>query len=319
MNKLNWSKKGRIFHPDMAPNWGYIYAQVPWPMEHGADRLRIYFTSRTPREKDGMFTSYVFSADFDRNDFSRLHEVRRDPILKSGDLGDFDEFGTMPCSVVHRDDLGEIWLYYVGWTRVCSVPYNCAIGLAISNDGGSTFHKYSKGPIVGAGPNDPFILGCPRVYRFKDQWYMWYISGVDWIESEERFESVYTLKVALSDDGVNWNKREGSIVPPVYENECQTCASVFKYNGLYHMYFTYRYAVDFRNPERGYRIGYAYSHDLTDWERADDLGGISISPDGWDSEMICYPCVFQSDGSLFMFYSGNYFGRDGFGYASLDS
>ena len=83
------------------------------------------------------------------------------------------------------------------------------------------------------------------------------------------------------------------------------------------MYFTYRHSIDFRNPERGYRIGYAYSNDLKTWERNDELGNFTISKKGWDSEMVCYPNVNLINDKYIMFYCGNSFGINGFGFAEL--
>jgi hypothetical protein len=58
------------------------------------------------------------------------------------------------------------------------------------------------------------------------------------------------------------------------------------------MLFCYRQALDFRNNrESGYRIGYAYSDDLINWMRDDEIVGIDVSEDGWDSDMLCYPHV----------------------------
>ena len=94
--------------------------------------------------------------------------------------------------------------------------------------------------------------------------------------------------------------------------------SVLRVGSRFHMWFCYRHGLDFRNPARGYRIGHAWSDDLRSWIRDDEAGELSPSVQGWDSEMVCYPCVFELDGRTLMLYSGNYFGRDGFGYAVLD-
>lgn len=74
-----------------------------------------------------------------------------------------------------------------------------------------------------------------------------------------------------------------------------------------------------RGRDYGYRIGYAESADGREWMRRDEDAGIDVSPEGWDSEMIAYPFVFDHDGSRYMLYSGNGFGRDGMGLAVLES
>jgi hypothetical protein len=67
-----------------------------------------------------------------------------------------------------------------------------------------------------------------------------------------------------------------------------------------------------------YRIGYAESHDGIQWTRRDEEAGIEVSDGGWDSEMICYPCVFDHEGQRYMLYNGNGYGKTGIGLAVLE-
>jgi len=317
MQKFEWIRKGQIFNLADHKEWGNTHGQVPYYIAT-ENKRKIFFTSRPPKNADGSYVSFIHALDINNGaggfDVEYLYKA---PFLKLGEVGCFDEFGTMPCSLVRHPEKKEIWLYYVGWSRKISAPYDCAIGLAISKDEGQTFEKISNGPIVGADINDPFVLGCPRVYIFNNMWYMFYLAAIEWLDFNGRKECYYKLKVARSRDGLNWERNEKFIVPERYENECQTCATLFQYQGLYHMYFTYRHSIDFRNPERGYRIGYANSKDLETWERNDEMGNFSTSATGWDSEMVCYPNVNWIDDKLIMFYCGNSFGLNGFGYAEL--
>ena len=72
------------------------------------------------------------------------------------------------------------------------------------------------------------------------------------------------------------------------------------------------------DKEKGYRLGYAYSKDLINWTRDDDNSGISISKEGWDSDMMCYPHIFKVDDKVYLLYNGNEFGKNGFGLAVLE-
>jgi hypothetical protein len=65
--------------------------------------------------------------------------------------------------------------------------------------------------------------------------------------------------------------------------------------------------------------GYASSPDLERWERADELAGMDVTDGDWDSDMLCYPHIFQLGGETYLLYNGNEFGRLGFGLARLDS
>jgi len=103
------------------------------------------------------------------------------------------------------------------------------------------------------------------------------------------------------------------------EHECQACPDVSYRDGRYHMFFSYRDIRNYKGSEGGYRIGYASSLDMLNWQRNDDLVDIGLSKTGWDSEMVNYPHLFELDGATYMLYQGNGMGRAGFGLAVLES
>ena len=78
-----------------------------------------------------------------------------------------------------------------------------------------------------------------------------------------------------------------------------------------------RYRMWYSVRGETYRLGYAESQDGIVWDRHDDRAGLSSLADGWDSEMITYPVVFQDRGRLHMLYNGNGYGRTGIGLATL--
>jgi sucrose-6-phosphate hydrolase SacC (GH32 family) len=125
--------------------------------------------------------------------------------------------------------------------------------------------------------------------------------------------------MATSRDGVTWTKLNKDLIESrVEEDEAQASPDVFFAGGTYHMFFSYRRSKDYRGKRNGYRIGYAFSADLTAWTRDDARAGIDVSPDGWDSEMISYPHVFELDGKTYLAYLGDQVGKNGFGLAVLD-
>ncbi len=314
---FNWKKHGKIFDPRAQFSWMQEYAQNPNALVL-KDRVRVYFTCRPSRDENNSCVSYIGFVDLDRNDLSKVIYVHNKPVMELGSRGDFDEFGIMPGSIVHLKDRNEIWLYYVGWTRQYSVPYKWSNGLAISRDGGISFEKIGKGPIMTSTLNEPYLQACPRVWQFApDNWRMWYQTGVEWYEHDGHMESVYITASADSKDGINWNRDGKQVIPSKVFKESQTSPSLLYHQEKYHMFFSYRHGTDFRNSERGYRIGYAASTDMMNWKRDDTKAGLDVSETGWDSEMVCYPHVVEIDQRVYMFYCGNYFGREGFGYAEL--
>lgn len=315
---MKWKKLGQIFNiVEYQTDWMKEFAQCTSTLIF-EDFVRIYFSCRPEKDSEGQSKSYTTFIDVDRKDLSKIINVAKQPILPLGKIGSFDEHAVYPTSVIRDKD--DIILYYAGWFRTKSVPFNTSIGIAVSKDNGVSFNRIDEGPILGPSLTEPFVISGPKIRKFNDKWFLYYISGTEWLENNGNPEIVYKIKMAISNDGINWTKINKNIISDILEkNECQAGPDVFLYNGKYHMYFVYRYATDFRNnKERGYRIGYATSTDLYNWIREDENVGIYYSETGWDSEMAHYPHIFELDGNHYMLYNGNEFGRWGFGIAILE-
>jgi len=313
-----WRKLGHVFDPGVIPGragWMHEFAQAPATLVFDTF-VRVFFSCRPAADASGQYVSRGAYVDLNRANLFDVVGLSEQPIMSLGGLGSFDEFGTYPTSVIRHD--GEIRAYYGGWTRCASVPFDVAIGYAVSRDDGVSFEKQGIGPVLAADLQEPFVISGPKIRRFQDRWYLWYIAGTKWIPNDGRAEPVYRIRMASSVDGLRWERHHHELIPSRLEaDECQASPDVIFANGRYHMFFCYRYSLGYRGRERGYRIGYASSADLTDWVRDDTLAGIDVSDEGWDSEMVSYPHVFELDGKTLMFYLGNQVGRHGFGLAEL--
>lgn len=308
-----WKKNGRIFVSAGQHAWMMSHNQNPCALVL-EDCIRVYFTCRPEPDQRGYFASVTSFVEIDRDDPQKVLRIHDRPILELGGLGAFDQFGVMPGAVLAVGD--EVWMYYVGWMRCEGAPYSHAIGLAISRDGGVTFQRYAQGPLFGRTPAEPFLQNSPTVTILDGKFHMWYSSGIRWLMHEGRPESVYVLMHAVSDDGIHWVREGTPCIAPHTPYECQTNPSLLELDGVYHLWFCHRLGKDFRNKTGGYRMGYATSTDLVHWIRQDEASPLEPSQEGWDSEMVCYPYVFQHHDQLRMLYSGNHFGRDGFGLAT---
>jgi predicted GH43/DUF377 family glycosyl hydrolase len=315
---FNWKKLGLVFSPQatIGRPWLQTFAQAPATLVFD-DFVRVYFSCRPPADANGQYVSYSAYVDLDRANLQKILRVSEQPILSLGGLGEFDEFGTYPVSVMRHNN--EIRAYYAGWTRCESVPFNVGIGYATSQDDGVNFHKYGNGPILPYTLDEPFVLSGPKIRRFNDTWYLFYIAGRCWKKVDGRAEPVYKIRMAHSDDGIHWHKHNHDLIESRIEmDEAQASPDVIYSNGKYHMFFCYRYSANYRGKIYGYRIGYASSTNLTDWVRDDSKAGIDVSDAGWDSEMVSYPHVLILDGKTYLFYLGNQVGKEGFGLAELE-
>lgn len=317
---MKWMKLGVIFNPSehTLPNNCIGFAQSPQALVFDSF-VRIFFSTRA-LDSNGKYLSHVAFVDFDKQ-FKEIKRISTDLVIPLGGMGCFDEHGIFPCNVMRDGE--RVLAYTTGWNRRISVSTDAAIGMAVSTNDGLSFQKVGLGPVVAASLHEPFLIGDAFVRKFGENFHMWYIFGTRWVKhtSGVPADRVYKIAHATSRNGIEWQKEGRLIIDDKLDpDECQALPTVIKIADRYHMYFCYRHASDFRNnASRSYRIGYAFSDDLIDWKRDDASAGIDVSAEGWDSEMQCYPHVFEMDGNIYLLYNGNEFGRFGFGLAKLEN
>jgi hypothetical protein len=322
MSAIELRRLGKIFDPTehRLANGCTQFAQSPQALVFD-DFVRIYFSTRAVDVKNGKYLSHVSFVDIEK-DLRTVMRVADKPVISLGGLGCFDEHGIFPMNVLRNGD--AILGYTCGWSRRVSVSVETAIGLAMSRDGGLTFERIGDGPVLASSVHEPFLVGDGFVKVVGGVFHMWYIFGTAWKRPVEGAAAERTYKIghAISVDGINWRKEEGrQIIGDVLgEEESQALPSVATIGSRHHMFFCFRHSVDFRkNPARGYRIGHAWSDDLVNWTRDDQSISLTGPQEGWDSDMQCYPQVFECDGKHYLLYNGNEFGRFGFGIAIIDT
>ena len=319
--KLEFNKLGVIFDPSKyseSPNWMQGFAQAPNAIELDGF-IRVYFCTRGQPDANNMYVSRLAYVDLDPSNLAVVG-ISKEPCLSLGSLGEFDEFGTYPVSVLNQN--GSIHAAYGGWTRCELVPFNISMGMSKSNDGGGSFVKFGTGPVLSPFLDEPYIITSPKLRFFGNRYVMTYTAGHKWIEDANgKPEIIYKLRLAFSENLKDWTRLGKDIIPDkLGVDEAQACGDIIFKNNRYHMFFCYRQALDFRdNPSNTYRIGYASSKNLTDWTRDDTVTeGLQPSETGWDSEMVAYPNVLELDSRLLMFYGGNGNGKTGFGAVEIE-
>jgi hypothetical protein len=310
--KNNWTKKGLIYKPTGEISWSVSHAQVPVADYLAKEKMvRVYFSTRNAEGKS--LPAYV---DLDENNLSKILNISQQPILPLGELGTFDDCGVMPSWLVNHG--GKKYLYYIGWNVRNTIPYHNAVGLAISEDDGKTFQKFSNGPLWERDYKEPHYSGTSCVLIDDNGvWRNWYLSCTEWRMVNGKAEPRYHIKYAESQNGIDWIRKGAIAIDYRNDNEAGIVkASVVKENNLYKMWYSFRNFNNYRTDKNNsYRIGYAESTDGITWKREDENAGITVSDEGWDSEMIEYPHVIDLNGKRILFYNGNGFGKSGFGYA----
>lgn len=300
-----WKKLGLIYAPDGSSDEMHSHCQLPVLFHLHDDVYRVYFASRSVEQVSSV--SYV---EISLSNPTEILAQSTSPVLLPGPIGHFDQFGVFPASVVRHED--TVRMYYVGWVRGAESPlFYASIGLAISHDGGKTFERYSRAPIVGRSEAEPCLVTSPNVFKDGDVWRMSYVSGVKWERKQDGFlQSFYHIKTANSRNGIDWDVQGNVAID--FRDELETNiarSSVIKEGDLYKMWYCY--------VNRGvpYRMGYAESSNFEDWTRKDDEAGLLPSEDGFDNKMTCYPSVVKHGDQYYMAYNGNNFGQGGFGLA----
>ncbi len=297
-----WVKHGVILKPDPDRYWMKSHVAVP-TLEHvQGDIYRMYFCSR-----DASNRSHIGYSEFDIRNPTQMLQVTPEPVLGLGELGAFDDNGVTPTWVMEVD--GKKFLYYVGWNMGTTVRMHLHVGLAISSDGGRTFQRHSRAPMLERISVDPLLTATLSILKEGDTYRMWYISGDSWFERNGETIPVYNIKYAESQDAVHWD-RKGHVCIDYKDDDEHALARpcVIKEDGLYKMWFSHKGA--------DYRIGYAESTDGYEWKRMDEKVGLDVITSDFDSVMQEYAFVVVHGGTKYMFYNGNEYGKEGIGLAT---
>jgi hypothetical protein len=246
--------------------------------------------------------------DVDASDPSRVVTVSVRPALDVGEPGTFDEHGVTPLSVLTAD--GRLRLYYAGWQRGVGVRYFLYTGLAESDDGGESFIRVSKAPVLDRSDEELHVRSSGLVLQEGDGWRMWYAGGSGWRGSGSVARPHYQLRHLRSPNGIDW-PRTGTVCLEPREHELgfgRPC--ILRGAGSFQMWFGRRALSG------AYELGYATSADGISWERRDEEAHLERGPSGtWDSEMIGLSGLLESPHGTFLFYNGNGYGATGFGVA----
>jgi hypothetical protein len=305
---VTWQKRGLIFAPRGDSEWAAHSALQPTPLLLERERrIRMFIGMR-----DDAGVSRVGWVDLDASDPSRVLAVSERPALDVGIPGTFDDNGVVPCAIVPRD--GRLFLYYAGYSLPKHVRFHVFGGLAVSDDGGVTFTRVKRVPVLDRTDDELFFRVLHSTYFNGAVWQVWYGAGSSFEEGEGgHTRAVYNIRYMESADGVHFPER-GEVAIDISGDEHRVGRPfVIRENGVYQMFFASA------TRALNYRLTYAESPDGRTWTPLPERLGLGVSPSGWDAEMMSYPSVVRFGGRRYLFYNGNNYGRTGFGFATDES
>lgn len=278
---------------------------VPTPIDRpDLGLIRTYVTFL-----DGKGVGRPGYMDLDRSTL-QVVAVSASPLLDVGQPGAFDESGVLPTCFVSLDDR-HVLMYYVGYELGTQIRYRMLTGLAISEDGGESFRRYSQTPVLERSDAELLFRCGTFVLRESGKFRMWYIAGSSWTRVGDKDLPRYLIHSLESEDGLRWGGA-GEIALDILDEDEHGFGRpwVFRENGAYRMFYSIR-----RRSVAAYRLGYAESADGREWIRRDAELGLDAGPDSYDRDAIMYAVPLDVDDRQYCFYNGNDFGREGFAVA----
>ena len=302
---MEWIKEGMICDRNtLELDWFKLNIMCPVPYLYNEVTLRIFvaFCDSQNRGRIG----YI---DVDPTNPSCIKNYSRKPVLDLGDVGTFDENGTIPTSLIIVDNV--LYMYYCGFQKQVNVPYTSLLGIACSRDNGDSFKRISATPLLERQNSELFIRTGADVIKDQNIYKIFYASGNSWISIEEKLVPVYNIREIESKEFGKFENQSEVCLQLKNDEYGMTIPQVMRCGNQYQMIFSVR------SKSKGYRLGYAESINGLCWKRDDQKMGIDVSKTGWDSEMICFGKMFKFKEQVYLFYCGNHYGVGGLGWARL--
>jgi hypothetical protein len=298
-----WRKLGLLYSLPVGGVHPLLQSHVanPLPMHLHGDVYRVFYSAR-----DAMKRSSVGAVDIDIVT-RQVVCAHTQPVFSFGPAGSFYAAGVSIGNCYEAD--GTTYMLFMGWQNPPGGHWRGDVGrLRVGPD--MSLSLDATEPFMSSDATDPISLSYPWVERYAaNQYRMWYGSTLTWDAGNG--EMIHCFHGATSENGHVWHKT-GLAIP--YElNKAQAFSRptlLRSDSGLHEMWFSYRSGTG-----ESYRVGYAHSTDGVEWVLDVAKAGITVSAEGWDSEMIEYPFVFRHKGAEYMLYNGNGNGMTGFGLA----
>ncbi len=299
---MKWEKQGQIFQVESQHPKLKTHAANPLAVSLKDDIYRVYYSGRDDGNKSSV--GYI---DID---------IVKQAVVNYPDHVAF-EYGAADSFYSHGVSIGNMYrqgdknyILFMAWQIPEGGHWRGDVGqLEVSKDLG-TLSLSANNPFMTSDNDDPVSLSYPWVMHHEGIYKMWYGSTVEWDAGNG--EMLHVIKYATSEDGENWQKYGQAVPSTLGEAQAFSRPTVLYKQSKYHMWYSYRSGTG-----QTYRIGYSTSNDGLQWQNNLLNAGIDVSMTGWDSEMICYPYVFEHRGQTYMLYNGNGYGREGFGLAIL--
>ena len=300
MKKQVWIPQGFLIKP-AKKSWSKTHCMLPTPIKISKNKYRIFYASRNKNNQ-----SCITFSEIEFNKKIKVTKNANSISLTRGRQGCFDDNGVLPSSIIKKKNY--FYMYYIGWQPRVTTRYSLIAGLSYSKNG-KKFKRFQNFPILNNNDKENIsILTAPYVLKVKNNYMMWYVSGIKWVNSNT---PTYDIKLSLSKDGKNWFQTKQSCIK-LKKGERAVARPFVQYNNKkFKMWYSYESKVG------SYRIGYAESLDGIKWTRKDKIINFNKKEKS-ATAMREYSVVLNFKDETFLLYNGDNYGKQGILHAKLE-
>lgn len=304
-SNFRWDKIGLIYTLDdnIKSEFLLTHASNPTAVEIKDGLFRVFFSGRDAKNR-----SSISAFDLDMESFQVVNDFKK-PLLEFDPNSSFFPDG-ISCSSVYKVKNIQ-YLTFMGWINKENEHWRGLIG-RVRLGSELEILKGSSEILLNLSDFDKVSLSYPFIIFENGLYKMYYGSTVEW--KYENNEMLHVINYAESKDGHNFNPK--GLAFPYISGVAQAFSrpTILIQGNEMHAWFSYRGG----NGDK-YKIGYAVSNESNSWKLELSKNTIFTSNEGWDSEMVEYPYVFQYKKETFMLYNGNQYGKTGIGLAVMKS
>jgi len=299
---MKWHKLGRIFDIEEISRSAEMlsHASTPSPLVIGDNQVRIFYSSRDIRNRSSI--SY-FDLDLSTLKIIYAHDK---PLFKFGEDHTFFSEGISLGNVFKWK--GAVYMAFMGWKIPEGEHWFGQIGLLGINSE-NNIHLLQDFPVLPINSIDPISLSYPWVSATENmEITYWYGSTLTW--DGPNCDMIHVLKEGRTINLSRWESGTRTLAFDQSEFQAFSSPTILEISDKRVLFFSYR------GEGMSYKIGSAELTNEYPVATKDDFG-ISENLEQWESEMQCYPRIFQLSGKHYMLYNGNQYGKSGIGLALL--
>lgn len=309
--RFTWNKCGMIFDAQLHtfPLWASHSLLQPTPLLiKNGEVIRMFVGMR-----DQHGQSSVGYIDLASKNPKEILAISSEPVLSFGEDGCFDDCGVVPSAVYQQGE--QCYLYYAGYSLLKKVRFSVLGGLAVSESSEDKFKRASHVPVFERTDQHTLFRVPHTILKEDGKFKIWYGGGSQFFTMNDYTYPIYDIYYCETDDLSKISScNNKSVLSFSSEDEYRVARPyVVRIDKIYCMFLCVATKRD------GYRLAYAESLDGIHWRRCDEQLNIDVSSEGWDSQMMAYPSFVQTPYGNYLFYNGNDYGKNGFGYAELMS